>query len=188
MMEVRQRHIGGISSLPLIRNATLAGVLLVLAGVCIPPARAETQEGGAAQRDTAQSDAVTSVVGEAVNDVTARAPRKRAGQPRAGSTLDGRVRTLAQALDLDARQQAALRGLLEAQREEILKVWSDLSLPAPNRIAASEAISDRTADRIRAMLTEEQKKKYNPPPPADAAGHVDRPDVEAWMNPTQQKQ
>ena len=80
-----------------------------------------------------------------------------------GHSLDDRVRTLAQSLDLDAEQQSELRKVLQSQREEIMRVWSDTSVPAPYRVSATLAISDRTADQIRALLNDEQKKKYSPP-------------------------
>jgi hypothetical protein len=87
------------------------------------------------------------------------------------------------------KQQAQLRKLLEAQREQVIKVWADTTLAAANRVAATRAISEGTADQIRAMLNEEQKRKYNlAKPPRDAADGPARPDVEYWMNPTKPKQ
>jgi len=73
--------------------------------------------------------------------------------------------------------------VLEGQREQVRKVWSDASVPAAYRVSAIHAISDKTADQIRALLSEEQKKHYNPPkPPREAATGSSRPSVEAWMN------
>jgi hypothetical protein len=90
---------------------------------------------------------------------------------------------LTKALGLDANQQSELRKLLIAQRDETLKVWADEAAPAAQRVKATEVISDQTADRIRAMLTDEQKKRYNPPrQQRDAADETDRPSAEAWMN------
>ena len=43
----------------------------------------------------------------------------------------------------DVKQQAQLRKLLEAQREQVMKVWADTTLAAANRVAATRAISDR---------------------------------------------
>ena len=107
----------------------------------------------------------------------------------AGQGIEDRVKLLTKELDLDVKQQAQLRKLLEAQREQVMKVWADTTLAAANRVAATRAISDGTADQIRAMLNEEQKKKYNlAKPPRDAAGGAARPDVEDWMNPAKPKQ
>ena len=100
--------------------------------------------------------------------------------PRHG--LEDRVRVLAKALDLDAKQQSELRKVLEDQREQVRKVWSDTSVPAAYRVSATEAIGDRTADRIRALLNEEQRKRYKPPRVSrDALAGSTPPDVEAWM-------
>ena len=97
--------------------------------------------------------------------------------------LEERVRSLTQALDLDATQQSALRKLLEGQREQIGRAWSNESVPAIYRVSATQAISDKTADQIRSLLNEEQKKKYNPPRQArDALAGSARSDVAAWMN------
>jgi len=107
---------------------------------------------------------------------------KHARHPSAKDRLDERVRSLGTALDLSPAQQAQLRKLLLEQREEVKTIWNDTSIPASDRIGATQAISERTADRIRAMLNEEQKKKYGPPPQRPP-----RPDgstVEQWMNLT----
>ena len=98
------------------------------------------------------------------------------------SGLDARVRLLTRALDLDAKQQAALRQVLIDQRVQIQRIWSDEKSPAAERIAASRAVGARTADRIRGLLNEEQLKKYNPPPRPDAGHAVRDAHVEEWMN------
>jgi hypothetical protein len=104
------------------------------------------------------------------------------------SSLDDRVRVLSQALDLDATQQSELKKVLEGQRAQVKKIWSDSSVPAAYRVSATQAISDKTSDQIKALLNDEQKKKYNPPrQPHDAPAGADRPNVEAWMNPGKAK-
>lgn len=91
---------------------------------------------------------------------------------------------LSKALGLDASQLSGLRKVLEAQREQVSRVWSDTSVPAAYRVSATQTISDKTADQIRALLNEEQKKRYNPPkPPHEATRGSTRPSLEAWMNP-----
>jgi hypothetical protein len=102
-------------------------------------------------------------------------------------SLEERVRKLTQWLALDATQQSELRKVLEDQREQIRKVWDDASVPAAYRISATQAISDKTADQIRALLNEEQRKKFNPPrQPREAAGSV-KPSVEDWMDAAKPK-
>jgi hypothetical protein len=102
---------------------------------------------------------------------------------RAHLTLDDRVATYTKELNLDVKQQSQLRTLLLQQRELVLKVWNDTSIPAAQRVHATKAIGDATADRIRAMLTEEQRKKYNPPrPPHDSTAQPGAPSAADWIN------
>ncbi|MDB6091090.1 MAG: hypothetical protein JWN85_3874 [Gammaproteobacteria bacterium] len=109
----------------------------------------------------------------------------RQAQHRAHATLDDRVATYTKQLNLDAKQQSQLRALLLRQREQVLKVWNDTSIPAAQRVHATQAIGDATADSIRAMLTEEQRKKYNPPrPPHDSTAQPGARSSEDWINAT----
>jgi hypothetical protein len=104
-------------------------------------------------------------------------------QHRASTTLEDRVATYTKRLNLDGKQQAQFRALLLQQREQVLKVWNDTSIPAAQRIHATRAIGDATADGIRAMLTEEQREKYKPPRPQhDSAAQPGERKVEDWMN------
>ena len=108
--------------------------------------------------------------------------------PRSASarTLEHRVAMLTKALELDARQQAELQGIFADQREAVRKIWNDRSLLPAERVPATRAVEDRTADQIRAILNDEQKKKYNqpkPPPAPDARP----PDVSAWMDAASKK-
>ena len=103
-----------------------------------------------------------------------------AARRHSGHTLEDRVRILTQWLGLDATQQTELRKVLEGQREQVRSLWGDTSVPAVQRISATQAISDKTGDLIRAMLNDEQKKKFNPPrPPHDTSA---RHNVEDWMD------
>jgi len=95
-------------------------------------------------------------------------------------TLDHRFKVLAKALELDARQQAELWQILNSQRQTVRKIWSDPALLSAERVPATRAVEERTADEIRAILTEDQKKRYNPPKPQGAAPAP--PNVEAWMD------
>jgi hypothetical protein len=98
----------------------------------------------------------------------------------AAGTLDHRFKVLAKALDLDGRQQAELWRILEDQRQAVRKIWTDPALLSAERGPATRAVQDRTADQIRAILTDEQRKRYNPPKPLNAAS--ESPDVGAWMD------
>jgi hypothetical protein len=109
--------------------------------------------------------------------------------PSQSNSLEKRVMSFAQTLDLDAKQQSALRQVLEVQREQVMKVWSDSSVPASYRISATQAISNKTADQIRALLNEDQRKKYNAPRQAhEAATGTNKRSVEEWMEATKPKE
>jgi Spy/CpxP family protein refolding chaperone len=116
-------------------------------------------------------------------------PRQQAPRRVAGPNLRDRVSVLTKALNLDPSQQAQLRSVLEDQREAVRRIWSDTTAPAAYRIAATQAIGEKTADRIRAFLNDEQRKKYNPPRPVmqDARANPGQRSVEDWMNATRAK-
>ena len=116
-------------------------------------------------------------------DLSANQSKFHAAHRQAGNSLDGRMALLTAELGLDALQQIQVRRILENQREQIIKVWSDTSVPAAQRVNATRVISDGTADQIRALLTEAQKAKYTAArqPRASATDH-DKRSVEDWMN------
>jgi hypothetical protein len=98
------------------------------------------------------------------------------------SALAQRVTLLSAELGLSTQQQAQVRRILEEQRESVMTVWNDSSLPAANRVSATRVIGDRTADRIRAILTEEQKAKYRQArKPRGTEENSPSPSVEEWM-------
>ena len=97
--------------------------------------------------------------------------------------LEQRITLMAAELRLDERQQAELRRILINQRMQIMRLWSDTSVPPASRVGATRVISEQTGDQIRAMLNEEQKVKYNHPrKPRDATADPDARSVEDWMN------
>jgi hypothetical protein len=104
------------------------------------------------------------------------------------SALAQRVTLLSAELGLSAQQQAQVRRILEDQREQVMRVWNDSSLAAANRVSATRTIGDRTADRIRAILTEEQKAKYHHArKPRGAEENSASPSVEEWMKAAAEK-
>jgi hypothetical protein len=84
-------------------------------------------------------------------------------QTGATNALDRRIALLARELDLDQAQQLKVRALLEGQREQIVRVWQDESVPGALRVARTQAITERTEDGIRALLTDAQRQKYFKP-------------------------
>jgi hypothetical protein len=74
---------------------------------------------------------------------------------------DERGKALAKYLELDETQQIALQKILEQRQQEVLQMRFT-PLPAGSaQIDRFRAIQDRTANRIRAVLNQEQRKKYD---------------------------
>jgi hypothetical protein len=156
---------------------------LAMVGAGLGPAHAATdptEPAGAAEAAGAA---------RAVDDSEAAAPvpPDMGRQRKRGSPLDRRVMLLAKELGLDATQQAQVKKVLEGQREQVARVWKDSSIPAAVRVSATQAIGDRTADRIRALLNDEQRTKYIKPRQRDAAVGTAGGDVESWMNAGKRK-
>jgi hypothetical protein len=110
------------------------------------------------------------------------APRSHAHHT-ATNTLDSRVQLMAKELDLDASQQATLKSILLTQRAEVAKVWNDPSVPATVRVATTQAVSQKTAERIRAILNDEQREKYIKEHRRDVPVGTPGGDVQKWMKP-----
>jgi hypothetical protein len=126
----------------------------------------------AADEDAAAADAAASTA-----DVVAhRAPR---------SPVVSRVALMTKELGLDARQQTQVKAILEDQRAEIARIWSDPAVSSALRIGATQAIGDKTADRIRATLNDEQRKKYIKPRQREATVGAPGTDVQKWMKTAQ---
>ena len=88
---------------------------------------------------------------------------------------------MAKELDLDANQQARLKSILLAHRAEVAKAWNDPSVPAAVRIATTQVVSEKTAERIRAVLNDEQRTKYAKAHQRDAPVGAPGGDVQKWM-------
>lgn len=97
------------------------------------------------------------------------------------SGLEARVATLTRALDLDPEQRAAVRKALQDQRQQVQRIWNAESASAADRIAAIRRVSTGTADKIRAILNEDQRKRYDPPTQVDPGKATRSANVEDWM-------
>jgi Spy/CpxP family protein refolding chaperone len=107
-------------------------------------------------------------------------PSSTAG--RAGSALDRRIALLARELELDDTQKAKVRTLLVTQREQVLRVWNDESVPGALRVKHTQLISERTEDAIRALLTDVQMTKYSKARPAGVVAGGTSADLATWMD------
>jgi hypothetical protein len=95
--------------------------------------------------------------------------------------LEQRVQLLERELGLTSKQQEAVRQILRGQREAVRQIWEDPSISPAERAPAVRLLGERTADRIRAVLNEEQKKKYNRPTPDGALSAQANVDVPGWL-------
>lgn len=80
----------------------------------------------------------------------------------ARNSIDDRVTVFAKSLDLSVTQQAQLRTILEERQQQIVQLRANTSLLGEARIDRFRALQDQTVERIRAILTDDQKKKYDP--------------------------
>jgi hypothetical protein len=126
----------------------------------------------------AEAGSGESAAGAAAAPSSQPAPRPPS-RARVGGSLEHRVDVLSKALQLDARQRAELLSILEGQRQAVSKIWSNPALLPAERAPATRAVEERTADQIRALLSDEQKKRYNPPKPQGA--EPSQASVADWM-------
>ncbi len=118
------------------------------------------------------------VCAESANPASSAVPKRHLQT----SPLSDRVQLMTRELGLTADQQFALQNILLEHRAEIAKVWSDPSVPAAIRVGATQAIGEKTADKIRAMLTDEQREKYNKPRQQKPVPNALGDDVQKWMD------
>jgi hypothetical protein len=168
------------------RLALRLAMALAMLGAGPRPAHAATDHTDATEPAGA---AEAAGAGRAVDDGEAAAlvPQDTARRRKRASPLDRRVMLLARELGLDATQRTQVKKVLEGQRADVARVWNDPSIPAARRVSATQAIGDRTADRIRALLNDEQRKKYIKPRQRAAAVGTAGGDVESWMNAGKRK-
>ena len=95
--------------------------------------------------------------------------------------LEQRVQLLTHELELSAGQQEAVRKILQGQREAVQHIWQDPAIDPAERAPAVRLVTERTADRIRAVLDDEQKKKYNRALPDGELSTRTNVDVEGWL-------
>jgi hypothetical protein len=93
--------------------------------------------------------------------------------------IDANVRRLAQGLRLDQEQQARLREILLDQYAQLMKLRTE-SAPGTDHAGAMRAIVDRTREKIREMLNDEQKKQYATDVPREVSATA-RADLEHWL-------
>jgi hypothetical protein len=165
-------HVGGTPALPgvkkvfvaKLRSCSGAALLsLALSVILLPSAPALAQVAGAAS------------------------PARRPTRGYKRSSLDDRVRTLSKNLDLSEAQQSAVKKILEERQQEILRMRLDPSIAGSARIDQFRALQEKTVERIRAVLNEEQKKKYDPLAVRRLPPAPQQRSVEDWFKATPQQ-
>jgi hypothetical protein len=166
------------------RLASMIAIVLVAAGCANAAIAGTVQPASATEPGVEQSAGDPATAPSSASSATP-APRPPA-RVRAGGSLQHRVDVLAKALQLDARQRTELLAILESQRQAVSNIWSDPKLLPAERTPATRALQERTANQIRAILSEQQKKLYNPPKPQGDA--PPSPNVAEWMKKQTQAQ
>ena len=77
--------------------------------------------------------------------------------------VDGQLRRLAADLKLDAGQQAKIRPILVARSEQIQRLHLETQLTPAERQQRVLALGDRSADQIRAQLSDAQRAQFIKP-------------------------
>jgi hypothetical protein len=154
--------------------------------VASPAAAAGQEQGDKAAGVQASTATGTSTAGEAAAEKPAETPLAAPGRHhrhRAGTSgVESRVALLTAELKLTATQQQAVRKILEDQRQQVARAWSDSTVPSAFRVKATQAIADHTADQIRALLSEEQRARYVKPRQKPADNDSTSAEVEKWMS------
>ena len=139
----------------------------------------------------AEPEGETAVVQADVKN-SAAAPDQPAHRtrPRVRLTEQQRVELealrLAQALGLDAAQQARVKALLVDEHRELHQATVGDPQTQADRVGQVRAIVDRTREQIRSMLSDEQRKKYPGVTPTDLLGPT-HTDLDYWTRATQQE-
>lgn len=121
---------------------------------------------------------------------TPEQPAAVAAQPstaphrHAKNSIDDRVAVFAKSLDLNASQQAQLRTILEERQQQSVQLRANTALSGEARIDRFRALQDQTVERIRAILTDDQKKKYDPLT-VRKVQQQQNTDVDKWLAATQ---
>ena len=120
-------------------------------------------------------------------EADASRPAHRTITPYKHPSLDGQVERLSRYLDLDEAQRSTLKNILQQRQEEILLMRLTPPSDGTVQIDRVRAIEDKTAERIRASLNEEQRKKHDLLSVRRTAPAPDQRSLEDWLKVTRPK-
>jgi hypothetical protein len=142
-----------------------AAVWVVFAGAMSPPALAQAS---ADPTDGEKTEAPSEPEGAAAPEAAPRSePQSEPDRPTswnrprtAPTGVDGQLRRLTADLKLDASQQAKVRPILVARNEDLQRLQRDTQLTPAQRRERTLALGDRSAEQIRALLTDAQRAQF----------------------------
>jgi len=143
-----------------LRAVVFAAALCAPASAALAQATADGAESEPRTSPT-ESAAIADPSAESTPDGTPAPTWNRRHTPSGG--VDGQLRRLAVDLGLDAGQQDRIRPILIAQREQVQRLQNESGLSLAERQRRSLALGDRSAEQIRAQLTDEQRAQYIKP-------------------------
>lgn len=114
-------------------------------------------------------------------------PAPRSHHAHRRPSLDDRVKEFGKNLDLSETQQASVKKILEKRQQEALQIRDDPAATGSVRIERFRALQLTTVERIRAVLTDEQRQKYNPIAPGGIPAAPQQRSVEDWLKLTTPK-
>lgn len=94
-----------------------------------------------------------------------------------------RGKALAKYLELDEKQQMALQKILEQRQQEVQQMRFTRVPAGRAQVDRFRAIQDKTANRIRAVLNQEQRKKYDLLAMRRAGSAGSKTSVQDWLKP-----
>jgi hypothetical protein len=141
-----------------------AAAFVVLAGALSASALAQMPADSTADEKTeAASEPPTAAGHDAASQSQPEGPASWNRRRTAATGVDGQLQRLTTELKLDAAQQAKIRTILVARSEEIKRLQRDTALTLAERRQRALAIGDRSAEQIRAQLTEAQRARFVQP-------------------------
>ena len=94
---------------------------------------------------------------------------------------DERGKVLARYLELDETQQMALQKILEQRQQEVLQMRFTPVPRGSAQIDRFRSLQDKTVNRIRAVLNQEQRKKYDLMVSPKATPSASKTSVQDWL-------
>lgn len=116
----------------------------------------------------------------------AASPRRPTNRSHRRQIIDERVKVFARKMNLNEAQQAAVKEILEQRQQETLRLRRDPSISGSARIERFRALQDNTVQRIRAVLTDEQRQQYDPQAVRRIQPAPQQRSVEDWLKITTQ--